>query len=102
MLKMDFVFTKTGAMRFISHLDLMRLFMRAMRRARIPMKISEGFNPHPKLSILRALKLGVESGSEEATVALREPVNAAFFQDSLNSQLPSGIRITSACQSFRK
>ena len=99
---MDFTFTKMGALKFISHLDLMRLFTRAMRRARIPVKISEGFNPQPKLSILRALKLGVESESEQATVGLREPVNAVTFRDSLNSQLPTDIRVTSACQSFSK
>jgi radical SAM-linked protein len=38
-------------MRYISHLDLMRLFMRAMRRADLPLKMSEGFSPHPKLSL---------------------------------------------------
>jgi radical SAM-linked protein len=100
MLKMNFAFSKTGRMKFISHLDLMRLFTRAMRRARIPVKVSEGFNPHPKLSIARAIKLGVESGNEAATVVLREPLNAREFIEKLNGQLPEGIRVVEASQTF--
>ncbi|MBN1914061.1 MAG: DUF2344 domain-containing protein [Candidatus Omnitrophica bacterium] len=83
-------------MRFISHLDLMRLFMRALRRADFPLKISEGFNPHPKLSIKRALKLGLESENEEASIILKEPVDSADFKTRLQQQLPSGIRIKEA------
>lgn len=100
MLRMNFVFSKTGTMRFISHLDLMRLFTRALRRATIPVKISQGFNPHPKLSIARAIKLGVESGREAAAVLLREPVNEHDFRERLNRQLPEGIRVIEASQTF--
>ena len=70
--KVTFTFAKRDKMRFISHLDLMRLFMRALRRADIPLKITEGFSPHPKLSLKRALKLGIESDNEEGTVILKE------------------------------
>ena len=45
------LFTKTGRARYISHLDLMRTFQRAFARARIPIKHTEGFNPHPFVSI---------------------------------------------------
>ncbi len=83
-------------MKYISHLDLMRLFMRAMRRADLPLKISEGFNPHPKLSIARALKLGLESEHEEATVVLKEFVNPKDFKTRLQVQLPQGITIKEA------
>lgn len=78
---------------YISHLDLMRLFMRAMRRADLPLKMSEGFSPHPKLSIKRALKLGVESENEEAAVILKWEVGLEDFKDSLQRQLPQGIKI---------
>ncbi len=78
-------------MRFISHLDLMRLFMRAMRRAELPLKMTEGFSPHPKFSIKRALKLGLESENEEAAVVLRQPVASEVFYKKLKSQLPEGI-----------
>ena len=100
MLKMSFAFSKTGKMKFISHLDLMRLLTRGLRRAGIPVKISEGFNPHPKLSIARAIKLGVESEREEAAILLREPMNAIDFRERLNGQLPDGIRIVEAIPTF--
>ena len=85
-------------MRYISHLDLMRLFMRALRRADLPLKITQGFNPHPKLSIKRALKLGVESDNEEATVVLNDLVEPEEFKERLQKQLPEGIQIKSVEQ----
>ncbi len=93
MYKINFTFAKKDTMKYISHLDLMRLFMRALRRADLPLKITEGFNPHPKLSIRRALKLGLESDHEEATVALKEFVSAQDFKERLQKQLPHGIQI---------
>ena len=92
---MQFVFAKKGLMKYISHLDLMRLFTRAMRRADLPLKMTEGFNPHPKFSIQRALKLGLESESEEASVLLTEPIGPAEFMERLQKQLPEGIEIKS-------
>ncbi len=80
-------------MRFISHLDLMRLFTRALRRADLPLKMTEGFSPHPKFSIKRALKLGLESDNEEACVAMKEQVSPEEFMDKLQKQLPEGINI---------
>ncbi len=80
-------------MKYISHLDLMRLFMRALRRADLPIKMTEGFNPHPKFSIRRALKLGLEADAEEATLVLKEFVSAQEFKDRLQKQLPQGIQI---------
>jgi len=80
-------------MRYISHLDLMRLFMRAMRRADLPLKMTEGFSPHPKLSIKRALKLGVESDNEEASIVLTQTVSPQDFKNRLQRQLPQGIQI---------
>ena len=80
-------------MRYISHLDLMRLFMRAMRRAELPLKMSEGFSPHPKLSLKRALKLGLESEHEEASIVLRFPVEPDDFKNRLQKKLPEGIEV---------
>lgn len=80
-------------MRYISHLDLMRLFMRALRRAEMPIKMSEGFNPHPKFSIKRALKLGLESSNEEAAIVLTQQVGNEVFMERLQKQLPEGIEI---------
>ena len=80
-------------MKYISHLDLMRLFQRSMRRADLPLKFSQGFSPHPKFSIKRALKLGLESEREEATVVLKEAMNVEEFRNRLQKQLPEGIII---------
>ena len=95
MYKIEFIFAKRKLMKYISHLDLMRLFMRALRRAEIPIKMTEGFNPHPKLSIKRALKLGLESEHEEATVVLKEQIIPEEFKEKLQGQLPQGIEIKS-------
>lgn len=93
MYKLNFVFSKKGALRYIGHLDLMRLFMRAMRRADLPLKMTEGFSPHPKLSFKRALKLGLESEAEEGSIALRFPVGTDEFKNKLQAQLPIGLEI---------
>jgi len=96
MLKINFVFSKKSNSKFISHLDLMRLFVRAMRRAQIPVKITEGFSPHPKFSIKNALKLGLESENEEACIVIKELMEPELFVEKLNRQLPEGIRVKSA------
>ena len=93
MYRINFSFSKKGLMRYISHLDLMRLFTRAMRRAELPLKMSEGFSPHPKLSLKRALKLGVESEHEEASIVLRFPVELDDFKNRLQKKLPEGISL---------
>lgn len=93
MYKVKFIFTKKGSMKYISHLDLMRLFMRALRRADLPVKLTEGFSPHPKLSIKRALKLGIESDNEEASVVLKEQLSPEEFKERLQRQFPEGIEI---------
>ena len=80
-------------MKYIGHLDLMRLLTRAMRRADLPLKMSEGFSPHPKLSLKRALKLGVESENEEGSIVLRLPVEQDEFKIKLQQQLLEGIEI---------
>ncbi|MCX7927110.1 MAG: TIGR03936 family radical SAM-associated protein [Candidatus Omnitrophica bacterium] len=92
----EFKFCKCKKMRFISHLDLMRLFMRALRRAMIPVMITQGFNPHPKLSLKRALKLGIESDNEIGQVILKEPLSAEEFIRRINAVLPDGVRVISA------
>ena len=87
-------------MKYISHLDLMRLFSRAVRRANLPVKITEGFNPHPKISIVKALKLGVESEGESAIIVLRQAMEPGEFKRRLQNELPEGILITYAKRDF--
>ena len=83
-------------MRFISHLDLVRLFQRALRRAGLPVTITKGFSPRLKVSITKALKLGVESVHEEAVISTDESVNTDNFIETINKHLPEGIKVTGA------
>jgi radical SAM-linked protein len=80
-------------MKYISHLDLLRLFGRASRRAGIPLILSKGFSPRPKISLKRALKLGLESEAEEGTFQVAAPMTAENFRTRLQAQLPEGITI---------
>lgn len=93
MFEANLIFSKTGLMRFISHLDLMRLFTRAARRADLPLSLTQGFNPHPKMSFKRALKLGLESENEELTLNLKENITPQELKQNLQQQLPEGIII---------
>ena len=98
--KIKIVFSKTGEARFISHLDLMRLFQRAARRAALDVVVTKGFNPHLKISIARALKLGVESHSEEAIFHMDERTDSRKFTESINEKLPNGIKVLKAEELF--
>ena len=91
--KSKVVFTKKGDLKYISHLDLIRLFSRAIRRSGLPFFVTEGFSPHLKIILKRALKLGVESELEEAEFVFKTPVNPQILKENLNSQLPEGIII---------
>jgi len=84
-------FLKLGRARFLSHLDTMRVFQRALTRACIPVMYSQGFNPHMKLSIAFPLPLGVESVCEMIDIKLEYPVSGVV--DKLNAALPEGFQI---------
>lgn len=94
--KLKITFSKTGDMRFISHLDLVRMFQRASRRAAIPVTVTKGFSPHLKISIQKALKLGVESQAEEAVFYLDAKISPEEFTRSMNANLPNGVRVVKA------
>ncbi|MGI6547072.1 MAG: TIGR03960 family B12-binding radical SAM protein [Bacillota bacterium] len=82
--------------RYISHLDFMRALERALRRARIPVSYSEGFNPHPRISYASALAVGVTSSAEYVDVRLAEAVSPHKVAADLNDQLPPGLRVIRA------
>jgi radical SAM-linked protein len=100
MYRVSFVFAKFAKLKFISHLDLMRLFASAFRRADLPVKMTEGFSPHPKFSVKKALKLGLESESEEAEVILKDMIRSEDFKSRLQEELPEGISIQQATIKF--
>lgn len=89
------IFAKKCNMKYISHLDLVRLFQRASRRAQIPVTLSKGFSPRPKIRFKRAIKLGIESEAEEVVFQLDSSMSADDFRERLRRQLPTGIEIKS-------
>ncbi len=89
-------FTKENYLKYISHLDLMRLFQRTFRRGNIPIKYSEGFNPQPKLSIANPLALGISSVEEYMDIELYEKMSTENFINRMNEELPEDIRILDA------
>ena len=90
---------KKGMMKYISHLDMMRLFQRAARRAGLPLYLTQGFNPHPRIKIEPALKLGVEGKDLRAEIILRENLAADKVKSALESELPEGICIRNVTRS---
>ena len=93
MAKYYLAFTKLNDMKYISHLDLLRLFKRAFRSAEIRLIHSEGFNPHPRLSFGQPLSLGYESLEEWIEVETKLTHEVNDLKDTINNQLPEGITI---------
>lgn len=79
--------------RFLSHLELSRAVERAVRRAGLPVALSEGFHPLPKISFASALAVGVTSEGEYVDLILRERMAAEEVRERLNRALPSGLRV---------
>lgn len=86
-------YLKDGEMRFLSHLELMRTFIRAIRRAEIPVLYSQGFNPQPRLSFAAPLPVGMEGKNEYFDLFLSHPWEAEKLKTSLNKELPRGLKI---------
>jgi radical SAM-linked protein len=89
-------FTKLGRVRFVSHRDVARLFERALRRADLPMRYTEGFTPRPRIGFGLGLPVACESVAEYLDVALREPVDIGEVPASLSRQLPAGMDVVAA------
>ncbi|MBO4264734.1 MAG: DUF2344 domain-containing protein [Clostridia bacterium] len=89
-------FSKTGDLKFISHLDMMRTLRRAIARADIPLAYSQGFNPHPKLTLLLPLSLGTESICEYTDIVIcKSDCDKEDIKNRLSCAMPSGIDVLS-------
>jgi len=86
-------FARGEEVKYITHLDLMRFWERALRRAAIPIAYSEGFNPSPRLSLAAPLPVGVTSSGELMDVFLAQRVTPHHFIKAVSQQLPAGIAI---------
>jgi radical SAM-linked protein len=89
-------YRKAEAMRWISHLDLKRTLEYAMRRARLPLELTQGHNPHPKLSFGPPLSLGVTGEAELLAVHLTEAWTPERLREQLGAQLPPGLELAEA------
>lgn len=88
-------FRKNGVMKFIGHLDIMRYFQKAIRRAGIPIKFSEGFSPHMIMSFANPLGVGLTSDGEYFDIELREPISSKEAIQKLNEQMVEGMEVVS-------
>jgi radical SAM-linked protein len=86
-------FNRGEELKYISHLDIMRLWQRALNRAGITLAYSEGFSPHPRMSLAAPLALGVTSEAELMDIVLAKFMPPHTFTDAVGRQLPRGIAI---------
>jgi radical SAM-linked protein len=89
--RLRLTFDKGEEIKYISHLDLMRLWERTLRRAGVPLVYSQGFNPRPKISIAFPLAVGISGQREIVDVTLETPLAPRDLASALNRQLPKGI-----------
>jgi len=86
-------FCRGQEVKFISHLDILRLWQRALHRAGISLAYSEGFSPHPRISLAAPLPIGVTSQAELMGILCTQWVSPHFFTATVSQQLPPGIEI---------
>ena len=100
--KLRLRFEKTGRAVYISHLDLMHTMQRAFNRAGLPLKYSEGFNPHPQIAIALPLSVGTGSLCEIMDFKLKGEANLQELPERLTAVMPEGIRVLEAYEPQRK
>ena len=96
-------YDKIGTIKYISHLDMNRVFLRIIRRSGIPVWYTEGFNPHPKINFALPLSLGFESTSEIMDIRIEDD-NYTFDEvvDRLSSVMPDGLKVKYAAEPVMK
>lgn len=96
MCKLISKYSKTGNLKYISHLDVLRFIQRAVKRAGINARYSEGFNPHMKTSFGFPLSLGTESRGEYFELELNEDMAPEEFAERMNAVMPKEMQILKA------
>ena len=100
--KLRLVYEQTCRAIWMSHLDTMRTLQRAVKRAGIPIRYSEGFNPHELISILLPLSVGTASLCQMADIRVREDVDIAALPAQLTAVMPEGLRVTDCYENAMK
>ena len=101
-MKVRIKFAKTGHMKFVGHLDTMRYFQKAIRRAELPVAFSGGYSPHMIMSFAAPLGVGTTSLGEYFDMELTETVPTKEIEDRLNAVMAEGVSICSARQVRRR
>lgn len=96
-MKLRVKFSKHGALKFIGHLDVMRYFQKAIRRAGVDIAYSTGFSPHQIMSFAAPLGVGLESNGEYMDIEVDSLTSAQEFADALNRQMVEGIKVLEVC-----
>ncbi len=91
-------FRRGAEVKYISHLDIIRVWVRAFRRACIEIAYSEGFNPHPRISLAAPLATGVTGDAELMDVYISDTVSPHNFTEAVNRQMPAGLEILNTYQ----
>ncbi|MGC8780416.1 MAG: TIGR03936 family radical SAM-associated protein [Anaerolineae bacterium] len=94
--RMRVTFATDDSVKYVGHLDMARAWERAIRRARLPLAYSQGFNPQPRLHFAAALPVGFTAEAELVDVFLNEELDPADFLARLGPALPAGIRLIAA------
>lgn len=94
-MKIRIKFAKYGVMKFIGHLDVMRFFQKAIRRAEIDIRYSEGFSPHPIMSFAAPLGVGMESMGEYLDIEVLSMTSEEDMKNALNRAMTEGISVLS-------
>ncbi|MDO8670373.1 MAG: TIGR03936 family radical SAM-associated protein [Dehalococcoidia bacterium] len=98
MQRLRLTYGRDERLKYISHLDMMRLWQRVFRRAEIHLAYSQGYNPHPKLSTAAPLAVGTTSDCELMDVYLEPGTEPGLFLQSIVPQLPAGLWVTDAVE----
>ena len=96
--KLRLKFSKNGPIKFIGHLDVMRYFQKAIRRAELDIKYSEGFSPHQVISFAQPLSVGATSDGEYMDMTLNSMVSTTDVMNRLNEVMNEGIEILSVVE----
>lgn len=94
-MKVRVKFSKHGAMKFVGHLDIMRYFQKAIRRAAIPIRFTEGFSPHMVMSFASPLGLGLTSDGEYMDIEVKEAIPSKEAVKRLNEVMVEGMQVLS-------
>lgn len=95
-------FTKNEQVKYVSHLDIIRMFGRALRRAGLDISFSKGFNPHPIMNFAHPMGVGISSECELIKIGIEEEISSQEFLEKLSPCMPEGFELKNAKETESK